>query len=97
MLQATPFHRENYSRLIVGIIAQYYQHCSSRYRGKEIAMYHELIPSLELVSKGLEETSQEEKLALPATRAQREDVIQVLQRMRADKVSKLPLSTLTSL
>ncbi|KAL7419839.1 exocyst subunit [Cryptotrichosporon argae] len=32
MLQTTPFHRENYSRLIVGVIVQYYQHCSGRFR-----------------------------------------------------------------
>lgn len=30
MLQTTPFHRENYSRLILGVIIQYYQRCSDR-------------------------------------------------------------------
>jgi hypothetical protein len=34
MLQTTPFHRENYSRLIIGVIVQYYQQCSARFRGK---------------------------------------------------------------
>lgn len=34
MLATTPFHRENYSRLIVGVIVQYYQHCSSRFKGE---------------------------------------------------------------
>lgn len=33
MLQTTPFHRENYSRLIVGVIVQYYQQCSARFKG----------------------------------------------------------------
>ncbi len=33
MLRTTPFHRENYSRLIVGVIVQYYQQCSSRFKG----------------------------------------------------------------
>ena len=28
MLQTTPFHRENYSRLILGVIIQFYQRCS---------------------------------------------------------------------
>lgn len=30
MLQTTPFHRENYSRLILSVIIQYYQRCSDR-------------------------------------------------------------------
>lgn len=34
MLQTTPFHRENYSRLIVGVIVQYYQQCSTRFKGE---------------------------------------------------------------
>lgn len=33
MLLTTPFHRENYSRLIVGVIVQYYQQCSTHFRG----------------------------------------------------------------
>lgn len=36
MLQTTPFHRENYSRLIVGVIVQYYQQCSARFKGEYI-------------------------------------------------------------
>lgn len=36
MLQTTPFHRENYSRLIVGVIVQYYQTCSARFKGKPL-------------------------------------------------------------
>ncbi|KAJ9101966.1 hypothetical protein QFC20_005115 [Naganishia adeliensis] len=32
MLSHTPFQRENYSRLIIGIIVRYYQHCSTHYR-----------------------------------------------------------------
>lgn len=34
MLVTTPFHRENYSRLIVGVIVQYYQQCSARFKGE---------------------------------------------------------------
>lgn len=34
MLLTTPFHRENYSRLIVGVIVQYYQQCSARFKGE---------------------------------------------------------------
>ncbi|GAA5916657.1 hypothetical protein JCM6882_001573 [Rhodosporidiobolus microsporus] len=32
MLRATPFHRENYSQLIVGVIHQFYQKCLERFR-----------------------------------------------------------------
>ena len=33
MLETTPFHRENYSRLIVGVIVQFYQQCSTQFKG----------------------------------------------------------------
>ncbi|KPV72247.1 uncharacterized protein RHOBADRAFT_56060 [Rhodotorula graminis WP1] len=32
MLRATPFHRENYSQLIVSVIHQFYQRCFERYK-----------------------------------------------------------------
>ncbi|KDQ19891.1 hypothetical protein BOTBODRAFT_142567 [Botryobasidium botryosum FD-172 SS1] len=32
MLQSTPFHRESYSRLILGVVIQFYQRCSDRFR-----------------------------------------------------------------
>ncbi|KAG9089978.1 hypothetical protein FRC06_001261 [Ceratobasidium sp. 370] len=31
MLEATPFHRENYARLILGVIIQFYQRCYERF------------------------------------------------------------------
>lgn len=31
MLRVTPFHRENYARLILSIIIQFYQRCSDRF------------------------------------------------------------------
>ncbi|EGO02554.1 hypothetical protein SERLA73DRAFT_165642 [Serpula lacrymans var. lacrymans S7.3] len=31
MLRSTPFHRENYSRLILSVIIQFYQRCSDRF------------------------------------------------------------------
>lgn len=34
MLATTPFQRENYSRLIIGIIVQYYQKSNSHYKGE---------------------------------------------------------------
>ncbi|WWD16813.1 hypothetical protein CI109_101245 [Kwoniella shandongensis] len=77
MLQTTPFHRENYSRLIVGVIVQYYQQCSARF--KELAS----LPATP-------DNPTEQPLALPAVWAQREDVIQCLSELRgiptADRV-----------
>ncbi|EIW69172.1 hypothetical protein TREMEDRAFT_31499 [Tremella mesenterica DSM 1558] len=67
MLQTTPFHRENYSRLIIGVIVQYYQQCSARF--KELAS---------LPAQGLGEPP----LALPAQWAQREDIIACLGDLR---------------
>lgn len=32
MLQTTPFHRESYSRLILGVIIQFYQRCSDKFQ-----------------------------------------------------------------
>lgn len=32
MLQTSPFHRENYSRLILGVVIQFYQRCSDRFQ-----------------------------------------------------------------
>lgn len=32
MLRATPFHRENYSRLILTVIVQFYQRCSDKFQ-----------------------------------------------------------------
>lgn len=32
MLRTTPFHGENYSRLILGVIIQFYQRCSDRFQ-----------------------------------------------------------------
>ncbi|WVR04091.1 hypothetical protein IAU60_001090 [Kwoniella sp. DSM 27419] len=70
MLQTTPFHRENYSRLVVGVIVQYYQQCSSRF--KELA-------SLPTTLENVGETP----MALPAVWAQRDDIISVLNELRA--------------
>jgi exocyst complex component 4 len=32
MLQSSPFHRESYARLILGVIIQFYQRCSDRFQ-----------------------------------------------------------------
>ncbi|OXG39555.1 exocyst complex component 4 [Cryptococcus neoformans Th84] len=70
MLQTTPFHRENYSRLIVGVIVQYYQQCSARFK--------------DLVSHPATfETDSERPMVLPAVWAQREDITKCLSEMRS--------------
>ncbi|KIR32052.1 exocyst complex component 4 [Cryptococcus deuterogattii MMRL2647] len=70
MLQTTPFHRENYSRLIVGVIVQYYQQCSARFK--------------DLVSQPATfETDSERPMVFPAVWAQREDITKCLSEMRS--------------
>lgn len=32
MLRTTPFHRENYARLILGVVIQFYQRCSDQFQ-----------------------------------------------------------------
>ena len=64
MLLTTPFHRENYSRLIIGVIVQYYQQCSARFKGT--SCYDKA--DADLASAG-------DQLSLPAAWSQREDVI----------------------
>ena len=81
MLHTTPFHRENYSRLIVGVIVQYYQQCSARFKG-ELTRRGKLNP--ELASKP---GKGDQALALPAMLAQREDVIDCITNVRAVALS----------
>jgi exocyst complex component 4 len=82
MLQTTPFHRENYSRLIVGVIVQYYQQCSARFKGESHRPEHCLVA--ELASLGsIQSTLTEPPLALPAVWAQRDDMISCLTEVRA--------------
>ncbi|GLB35982.1 putative vacuolar-sorting protein 54, of GARP complex [Lyophyllum shimeji] len=61
MLATSPFHRENYSRLILGVIIQFYQRCSDRFQ--------------DLVTiRASQESKLEPKLALSAQWAQRSEV-----------------------
>jgi exocyst complex component 4 len=69
MLEQTPFHRENYSRLIIGVIVQYYQQCSARFKGSET-------PGCELMPELTNDT-------IPAAWAQREEVIAILSEVRS--------------
>jgi len=60
MLRTTPFHRENYSRLILGVIIQFYQRCSDRYQ--------------DLVTLKGHEEGQERRLSLAAQWAHRSEL-----------------------
>ena len=82
MLQTTPFHRENYSRLIVGVIVQYYQQCSARFKGVFSCAVSAHLEELASLSTGSTDTG-ELPLALPAVWAQREDMIKCLTELRA--------------
>ena len=63
MLRTTPFHRENYGRLILSVIIQFYQRCSDRFYS--------------LVSKEIT-TLGEPQLALAAQWAQRAELSSIL-------------------
>jgi exocyst complex component 4 len=95
MLQTTPFHRENYSRLIVGVIVQYYQQCSSRFKGRSTQCRQNGVTNgyTELASLPPAGAGQDQPLSLPAVWAQREDVIKLMTDLRSVAVgSTNPLS-----
>lgn len=97
MLQTTPFHRENYSRLIVGVIVQYYQQCSARFKGQFSSLskgrhrfflltfsFFFFKKTTDLVSHPATfETDSERPMVLPAVWAQREDITKCLSEMRS--------------
>lgn len=61
MLRTSPFHRENYSRLILTVVVEFYQRCSTRFQ--------ELI-----LTRGQKTTDVDPKVALAADWAQRPDL-----------------------
>lgn len=77
MLRITPFHRENYSRLILGVIIQFYQRCSDRFQ--------------DLVSlSGAENNEADARLALSAQWAQRSEINPCLSELSATMVRSSP-------
>jgi len=60
MLNTSPFHRENYSRLILGVVIQFYQRCSDRFQT--------------LTTSSPTEIGQEPRVALAAQWAQRSEL-----------------------
>lgn len=51
MLRTTPFHQENYSRLIIGVIIQLYQRCSDRLQALVSTERHGDIPRVSLAAQ----------------------------------------------
>jgi exocyst complex component 4 len=80
MLRTTPFHRENYSRLILGVIIQFYQRCSDRFQ--------------DLVSLKSADTSEPNaQLSLAAQWAQRSDLNPCLSDLLNTPVSVVQVAT----
>ncbi|KAJ7487411.1 exocyst complex component sec8 [Mycena galericulata] len=77
MLLKSPFHRENYSRLILGVMIQFYQRCSDRFQ--------------DLVSiPNPQETSTEPQPAMAAQWAQRSELTPCLAELLATSEIDLP-------
>ncbi|KAJ4485935.1 Sec8 exocyst complex component-specific domain-containing protein [Lentinula aciculospora] len=64
MLQMTPFHRESYSRLILGVVIQFYQRCSDKFQ--------------DLVSSSASDDLLQAQVALAAQWAQRTELMPCL-------------------
>lgn len=77
MLRTSPFHRENYSRLILGVIIQFYQRCSDRFQ--------DLVTIPDAQGSNLEP-----KLALAAQWAQRSELNTCMSELLATSVSHRP-------
>ncbi|KAG7099005.1 hypothetical protein E1B28_000890 [Marasmius oreades] len=70
ILQTTPFHRESHSRLILGIIIQFYQRCSDRFQDL-------------ITTKPPTETALDPEVAVGAQWAQRSDFLTTLSELKA--------------
>lgn len=79
MLQTTPVHHENYSRLILSVVIQFYQRCSDRYK--------------DLVTLSLSSDIGEPQIALAAQWAQRSDLSPCLSELAITQVSHLLMFT----
>ena len=60
MLRTSPFHKDNYSRLILTVVVEFYQRCSTRFQ--------------ELILTGEQNADVDPKIALAADWAQRPDL-----------------------
>lgn len=100
MLRTTPFHRENYSRLIISVIIQFYQRCSGSFRG-ELQPFRSLpyrtqadriLPSTrtDIVARG-------DQLTLSGLWAQRAELVACMEELLRTPVGSYPHTYLNSL
>lgn len=82
MQQTTPFHRDNYSRLILSVIIQFYQRCYDRFR--------------DLVSV-TEDGTDEARLAIAARWAQKPEVAACVSALYSSPVSFIPYASVQML
>lgn len=79
MLRTTPFHRENYARLILTVVIQFYQRCSDRFQA--------LVAPL-----GSGEMDEEPRIALASKWAQSSELIPCLTELYKSLVRPARLS-----
>jgi exocyst complex component 4 len=79
MLRTTPFHRENYARLILGVVIQFYQRCSDQFQALTT------VPST---------PTGEQKVALSAIWAQKSEMTACLAELLATPVRPLHLTSI---
>jgi exocyst complex component 4 len=82
MLRSSPFHRENYSRLILGVVIQFYQRCSDRFQA--------------LTTTPAVDGDQEAQVALAAQWAQRLELQTCLMELMSMKVERFFYQWLSS-
>lgn len=80
MYRATPFHQENYSRLILSVIIQFYQRCSDHFQT--------------LVSTPAKDASLDAQVSLAARWAQRSELNPCLTELLATEVIELSIMLL---
>lgn len=84
MLRTMPFHRENYSRLVLTVIVQFYQRCSDRFQ--------------DLVSlKDSDDPEAAPRVALAAQWAQRLELVSLLSELQKQINARAPGSKLRHL
>lgn len=91
MLATSPFHRENYARLILGVVIQFYQRCSDRFQALIVAGGADAQDSSAGGAGAHEARERDGRVALGAQWAQRTEVQACLAEMQqlAGEVSRV--------
>ncbi|KXN85672.1 putative exocyst complex component sec8 [Leucoagaricus sp. SymC.cos] len=82
MLRTTPFHRENYCRLVLAVVIQFYQRCSDRFYSLTVVPSHSL-------PNGNANANGEQGVALGAMWAQKSEITPCLTELLATPESDL--------